>query len=175
MAGAYFAQSRILVNQQDLPARLRSARRAAGLTQEEVARRLGVHVQSVSNWERGLNAPEEARLALLAQLYVVEPAALRYGAPSTLRERVNYVPNPALKRRLPPRAYERVLGYLQRMESAGCTDEQIDEAERLMIDGAFNKLNKRDVRERTEDDLIVDIDAAWAFIAFVLRREGFQL
>lgn len=80
--------------------------------------------------------------------------------------------NPALSRRLPPRAYEVVLGYLQRMEAVGASPEQIDEAERLMVEGAYNKLHTRDARERTEDELIVDIDAAWDFITSVLRREG---
>ena len=130
---------------------------------------------SVSQWERGVNVPEEARLAKLAELYGAEPASLRYGATHVSRDRTTYTPNPALRRRLPPRAYERVLRYLHQLEAVGATDEQIDEAERLMIDGAFNKLNKRDVRERSEDDLITDIDAAWEFIAFVLRREGFRL
>lgn len=155
--------------------RLRAARRTANLTQAEVAQRLGVHVMSVSQWERGVNVPEEARLAKLALLYGAEPASLRYGATHVSRERTMYTPNPALRRRLPARPYERVLGYVRQLEEAGVTEEQIDEAERLMIDGAFNKLNKRDVRERTEDELMTDIDAAWEFIAFVLRREGYKL
>ena len=121
-----------------------------------------------------MNVPEEARLGKLAELYGAEPASLRYGAHAA-RDRTTYTPNPALRRRLPPRAYERVLGYLQQLETVGASEQQIDEAERLMIDGAFNKLNKRDVRERSEDDFITDIDAAWEFIVFVLRREGFRL
>lgn len=163
------------MTQQDLPSRLRAARRAAGLTQEDVARELGVHVQSVSNWERGLNAPEEARLARLAELFDVEPAVLRYGAAPQSRDRLNYVPNPTLRRRLSPRAYEVVLGHLKEMEEAGCSEEQIDEAERVMIDGAYNKLNKRDFRERSEEEVITDIRAAWDFIALVLRRQGHVL
>lgn len=136
---------------------------------------LGVHVMSVSQWERGVNVPEDARLAKLAKLYGAEPASLRYGTTHAARERTPYTPNPALRRRLPARPYERVLAYLHQLEAAGVAEEQIDEAERLMIDGAFNKLNKRDVRERNADELMTDIDAAWEFIAFVLRREGYEL
>jgi hypothetical protein len=93
------------------------------------------------------------------------------GAP-TARAGDGVTLNPALSRRLPPRAYEVVLGYLQRMEAVGASPEQIDEAERLMVEGAYNKLHTRDARERSEDELIVDIDAAWDFITSVLRREG---
>ena len=140
-----------------------------------MAQQLGVHVMSVSQWERGVNIPEEPRLAKLAELYGADPASLRYGATRAGRERTTYTPNPSLRRRLPLRVYERVLDYIHQLEAAGVSEEQIDEAERLMIDGAFNKLNKRDVRQRSEDELITDIDAAWDFITFVLRREGFPL
>jgi transcriptional regulator with XRE-family HTH domain len=159
----------------DLPHRLQAARRAAGLTQAEVARQLGVHPMSVSSWERGVMTPEESKLARLAELYGVAPASLRYGGEHAPVERPEHVPSLALRKRLPTRAYDLVLGYLHRMEEAGCTQEQIDEAERVMIDGAYNKLNKRDFRERSEDDIITDIRAAWDFIAHVLRRQGVPL
>lgn len=161
-----------------LPRRLRDARKAAGLTQQDVAERLEVHPMSVSNWERGVTVPERERVAALAKLYDVEEAVLAYG---WLPHRPNapradgFTPNPALKHRLPARAYDVVLGYLRRMEAAGCSEDQMDEAERLMVDGAFNKLNKRDFRERSEADVITDIDAAWDFIVFVLRKEGIRL
>jgi hypothetical protein len=100
-----------------------------------------------------------------------DPGAARLGAQHA-RAGDGVTLNPALSRRLPPRAYEVVLGYLQRMEAVGATPEQIDEAERLMVEGAYNKLHTRDARDRTEDELIVDIDAAWDFITSVLRREG---
>jgi transcriptional regulator with XRE-family HTH domain len=52
---------------------LREARHAAGLTQVEVARALGVAQTSVSALERGLYAPDEATWGRLADLYAVEP------------------------------------------------------------------------------------------------------
>jgi hypothetical protein len=61
------------------------------------------------------------------------------------------------------------------MKAARVPEELIDEAERLMIDGAFGKLHVRDPRARDEADLIRDIEAAWLFIRDVLRRQGFKI
>jgi hypothetical protein len=41
-----------------------------------------------------------------------------------------------------------------------------------MIDGAFNQLNKRDPRDRTDEEMIMDIDSAWRWIKEVLGRSG---
>lgn len=38
--------------------RLRKARRAAGLSQQELADAIGVKVQRLSNWEAGINNPQ---------------------------------------------------------------------------------------------------------------------
>ena len=159
----------------DFPQRLKAARRAAGLTQADVAKELGVHVMSVSGWERGLTVPEEPRLARLAELFGTDPASLRYGAAVTPADHPGTVPQLALRRRLPTRAYDVVLGHIHAMEAAGCSQAQIDEAERVMVDGAYNKLNKRDFRERSDDDIVTDIEAAWEFISFVLRKAGAPL
>lgn len=40
-----------------------------------------------------------------------------------------------------------------------------------MMVPVYSKLNKRDVRERSEDDLITDIDAAWAWVREICERE----
>lgn len=77
--------------------------------------------------------------------------------------------------RLPPRARAVVDRYLSRMREAGVASEQIDEAERLMVQSNFSKLNKRDPRPRTEEEIIIDIDAAWAAISSALRAEGFRV
>lgn len=159
----------------DLPQRLQAARRAAGLTQAEVARQLGVHPMSVSSWERGVMTPEESRLARLAELYGVPPASLRYGGDVPAKPAAEHPGSASLRARLPMNAYGVVIEYLRLMEDAGASQAQIDEAERVMIDGAYNKLNKRDFRERSEADIITDIRAAWDFIAHVLRRQGIPL
>ena len=45
--------------------RLKSLRKAAGITQQELADKLGVHLQTVSKWERGISEPD---IALLGEL-----------------------------------------------------------------------------------------------------------
>lgn len=56
--------------------RLRAARQAAGLTQREVAARLGVTYQAVSNYERGKCRVESGILRQLCILYHVSPVEL---------------------------------------------------------------------------------------------------
>lgn len=48
---------------------LRAARRQLGLTQTQVAAKLGVHPITVSNWERGQFQPDDQTLEALADLY----------------------------------------------------------------------------------------------------------
>lgn len=52
-------------------ARLAEMRRAHGLSQEELADRLGVSRQAVSKWERAESSPDTDNLIALAQLYGV--------------------------------------------------------------------------------------------------------
>ncbi len=47
---------------------LKKARAESGLTQMQVGKKLGVHVQMVSNWERGLCAPPSHSFQKLIQL-----------------------------------------------------------------------------------------------------------
>ena len=49
-------------------ARLRAARRAAGLTQKELGEALGVEAVTVSRWERGVTSPSLPRLRRIAEL-----------------------------------------------------------------------------------------------------------
>lgn len=65
----------------ELKDRLRAARRSAGLTQREVARRLGIAAASVAQWEIGRSRPDITRLALLAEIYGVRPDLLLADAP----------------------------------------------------------------------------------------------
>lgn len=58
------------------------------------------------------------------------------------------------------------------MIDAKCDVEQIELAERTMMEGAFNKINKTDPRDRTDAEMILDIDAAWIFIKSMLDRAG---
>ena len=47
--------------------RLKSLRKSAGITQQELADGLGVHFQTVSKWERGVSMPDFALLGEIAQ------------------------------------------------------------------------------------------------------------
>ena len=49
-------------------ARLRVARRSAGLTQRQLADQLGVESITVSRWERGVTTPSLPRLRKIAEL-----------------------------------------------------------------------------------------------------------
>lgn len=48
---------------------LKERRKAAGMTQQEVANVLGVDQSAVAYWERGKYKPRKKRLAALAKLY----------------------------------------------------------------------------------------------------------
>jgi transcriptional regulator with XRE-family HTH domain len=49
-------------------ARLRTARRSAGLTQRQLGEQLGVESITVSRWERGVTTPSLPRLRRIAEL-----------------------------------------------------------------------------------------------------------
>jgi transcriptional regulator with XRE-family HTH domain len=51
-----------------LGARLRTARRSAGLTQRQLAEAIGVESITVSRWERGVTTPSLPRLRRIAEL-----------------------------------------------------------------------------------------------------------
>ena len=53
----------------DLSKKLKELRKAAGLTQAQVALQLNVSFQAVSLWERGETAPDIDKLTELAKLY----------------------------------------------------------------------------------------------------------
>lgn len=55
---------------------LRAARKRLGLTQEEVARRSGVHVTEVSRIEAGKRDPKVSTLERLAKAVEIKPGRL---------------------------------------------------------------------------------------------------
>jgi transcriptional regulator with XRE-family HTH domain len=100
-------------------ARLRTARRSAGLTQKQLAEKLEVESITVSRWERGVTSPSLPRLRRIAEItettvsdlvrspdaasaHAVELAALREELAET-RELVDRVAQ-ALERLAPPRS-----------------------------------------------------------------------
>lgn len=57
-------------------ARIRAARRAAGLTQAQLAAALKVSQQNVSAWEKGLRGPRDDRRLQLARILGIAPEDL---------------------------------------------------------------------------------------------------
>jgi transcriptional regulator with XRE-family HTH domain len=57
----------LLVMSTLLGARIRQARRSANLSQSQLAAKIGAHVTSVSDWERGRNAPTARHLLSIAK------------------------------------------------------------------------------------------------------------
>jgi transcriptional regulator with XRE-family HTH domain len=55
---------------------LRIARQRAGLTQQDLADRLGIKQSGISLWERGLCVPKPASIARLAKALEIEPSEL---------------------------------------------------------------------------------------------------
>lgn len=60
---------------------IRRLRSANGMSQDELAERLGVSRQSVSKWENGSATPELDKLAAMAEIFHVTLDSLVYGGP----------------------------------------------------------------------------------------------
>jgi transcriptional regulator with XRE-family HTH domain len=168
---------------------IRAKREELGVSQEELAKRIGKHVQMVHRYETGKANVSWAVLDAVAQALETSPLALFSDArmideidveqprddpwlrKMAVREGYRvYSQLPA--RRLPPKAYELVYDYTQKLAQAGLSADEMEEAERFLVDGAYNKLNAREPGEKSEDDLIMDIKAAWQFVREVVNRSG---
>lgn len=141
-------------------------------TQKDLALAIGAMPNTVNSWlNRGVLPPAPTR-RLVAQVLGVPVEYLEgdESEPSMVSEpsAQYFAADPVLARRLPPRAYEFVYDCLRKLEGISLPVESIEVAERFMIDAAFNKLNSRDPRERTEDDMLKDLRAAWVFVKDVL-------
>lgn len=68
-----------MISIEQLGLRIADRRKAVGLTQTQVADRMGVTPQAVSKWERGLAFPDPAYLDDLAELLHVSIDALLRG------------------------------------------------------------------------------------------------
>jgi transcriptional regulator with XRE-family HTH domain len=83
-------------------------------------------------------------------------------------------PNPSLVKALPTRVYEVAIAYCRRLAAAGLPREEVEEAERLLIDEGYAKLNKRAKRVLTEDEQIELIDATWRIMREALSWRGMR-
>ncbi|HJB21884.1 MAG TPA: helix-turn-helix domain-containing protein [Candidatus Fournierella merdavium] len=88
----------------DMAQRIQQLRRSKGLSQEELAGRLGVSRQAVSKWEGGQSAPDAEKIVALSEgfgvttdwlLKGVEPAEEKGGARRKLAGRILFAASPA--------------------------------------------------------------------------------
>jgi transcriptional regulator with XRE-family HTH domain len=183
-------------------ARQRIRTQAGGrLTQSDLAVAVGVERNTVSRWENSGVCPKDPQVIrkLAAVLRVSmdwllsdEGAGTAGAGPGgvggetagqtwfggTEADRVVRIPggpSEVVAYRIPPIAYERLHGYIERVEQAGATVAQAEEVARLLVDAAANRLRARAPRERAIAVVIADIDAAWRFASSVLRSEGLTL
>ena len=105
--------------------RLAGAREAAGLTQEDLAQRLGVRLTTLQNWEDDLAEPRGNRLQMLAGMLNVSLAWLLTAEGDGLAE-------PADPRPLPAEA-EALLAEVQRLRArAIALADDLGQVERRM-------------------------------------------
>jgi hypothetical protein len=125
--------------------------------------------------------PSEENFQRLAEVFHVTRVALRYPGATIGNAAVHEPAAPDYAQasdriRLSAVAYERVYGYLARMERAGCTTDQIEAARRLMVDfgGAILHAGPKD--QKSVDDQLADIDASWnAIRESINTRQGLNL
>lgn len=68
-----------MFNMQEIGNRIAEARRARGMTQPDLAEKMGVSFQAVSNWERGESMPDISKLPDLSQALHLSLDALLCG------------------------------------------------------------------------------------------------
>lgn len=70
----------------ELKTTLKQMRNERQLTQEEVAEKIHVSRQTISNWENGRNLPDLSSLILLSEVYDVSLDELMKGAPKMVKQ-----------------------------------------------------------------------------------------
>ena len=76
--------------------KIRRARKAAGMTQRQLADRLGVSNTSVSNWEKDLSRPDADLIQALCAVLELQPNDF-YGAGAVLPEKKHTVSDDDIK------------------------------------------------------------------------------
>lgn len=156
---------------------LKRAREMAGLEQTDVAEQLGIAVSTLSRWENG--APvKSSQLERLARLYGMTFSELMeymsLGQISVSRGTYStWTPNPSLVGKIAQRVYDAAISYCRRLAAVGLPPEDIEEAERLLIEPIYAKLAKRKL-EFTEADQIEMLDATWKAISTSLSWKGIR-
>lgn len=164
------------------------------LTQGDLAIAVGVERNTVSRWENSGVRPKDPHVVrrLAVALHVpmewlfAEDAGDVVGSwPGTEREvrtaaavlegiapRRPVPPPDPLAQRLSPLAYTVIHNYVARLEQGGATPDQAEEAGRLLVQSACNRLRSGDPRARSPDVVLADIDSMWEYVVALLRAEG---
>lgn len=71
---------------------IRELRKAAGLTQQDLAARLGISNMSVSNWERAIHEPSARQLVALADALGVPATSIAFTRAAAAAERASRKP-----------------------------------------------------------------------------------
>lgn len=158
--------------------RVREARERKGWTQKRLADEIGLKAEdSVGAWEtRGVEPAVPTKRAVAQVLEVPYEWLIGDEQAKVSESEVRTYYQSALPlKRLPPRAYEVVYEYLRKLQAAGLSPADIEIAEEFLIDGAYNKINSREPGNKSEEELILDIRAAWLFVQDVAKRKGAKL
>jgi transcriptional regulator with XRE-family HTH domain len=158
------------------------------MTQGDLASLVGVERNTVSRWENsGVRPKDPEVIAKLADVLRVsmewlvgsseEPTSPAGGSARRVSESASstYAARGEPDLLLPLPVYQAVHGYRARLQTAGCTPDQTQEAERLMLDSAQNRLRLSSPRSRPVQVMLDDLEAVWTYIAHVLASEGISV
>jgi transcriptional regulator with XRE-family HTH domain len=155
------------------------------MTQGDLALLVGVERNTVSRWENsGVRPKDPEVIAKLADVLRVSmewlvglsEEAIDHGARRVAESPApNYTARPEADPLLPLQVYQAMHGYRARLQTAGCTADQTQEAERLLLDSAQNRLRVTMPRARPVQAMLDDLEAAWAYITRVLSAEGISV
>src|SRR3954470_3716801 len=109
---------------ESLGRRIADLRGKLGLTQQELAERVGISRVAVSNLEAGMSDPGERTVALLAGVFKVEPHELVAGTsyPPAKADRLPLVPARHTEVELQLALLENDLAWLERVDDASVLD-----------------------------------------------------
>ena len=95
----------------ELGKKIRQLRFKAGMTQEQLAERMGIGAQSVSKWENAVSMPDIASLPLLAEIFGVSIDDL---FDLSAEQRLNRIENRMdMEEELPPDVFREYEDYLK--------------------------------------------------------------
>jgi transcriptional regulator with XRE-family HTH domain len=142
------------------------------MTQGDLAQLVGVERNTVSRWENS------GVLGVSMEWLVgVNDEVVDHGSPRRVAESPasSYAARPDSDPLLPLPIYQAMHGYRARLQTAGCSADQTQEAERLLLDSAQNRLRTTAARARPVQAMLDDLEAAWAYITHVLGAEGISV